>query len=95
MAYFTVTQIIDGDTFDVSPNWKWNGKTGSRVRPAGYDTPEVGTPLSAVATSRLRQLIGGKAVELRNAHTIDRGRIVCDVFLNGRNLAAFFPTYRT
>jgi len=30
MSNFTVTRIIDGDTFDVTPQWKWNGQTGSR-----------------------------------------------------------------
>lgn len=94
MAHFTVTQIIDGDTFDVAPTWEWNGSVGTRVRPAGYNTPEIGAPFSALATFRLRQLIGGKIVELRNGHTIDRGRLVCEVLINGRNLAAYFPTYR-
>ena len=91
MAHFTVTQIIDGDTFDVSPRWVWNGQTGTRVRPTGYDTPEIRAPFSALATSRLRQLIGGKTVELRNGHTIDRGRLVCEVIVNGRYLASYFP----
>jgi len=95
MAYFSVTQIIDGDTFDVSPSWVWKGQTGTRVRPAGYDTPEIGAPFSALATARLRQLIGGKTVELRNGHTIDRGRLVCEVIVNGRNLSTYFPLYRT
>lgn len=95
MAYFTVTSIIDGDTFDVSPAWAWNGQKGTRVRPTGYDTPEIGAPFSAVATTRLRQLIGGKTIELRNARTIDRGRLVCDVSVNGRDLSTYFPLYRT
>jgi hypothetical protein len=25
MTEFSVVKIIDGDTFDVSPGWKWNG----------------------------------------------------------------------
>jgi endonuclease YncB( thermonuclease family) len=95
MAYFTVTQIVDGDTFDVFPGWVWNGHQGTRVRPAGYDTPEIGAPFSALATTRLRQLIGGKTVELGKGHTIDRGRLVCEVFIGGRNLASYFPLYRT
>ena len=94
MANFTVTHIVDGDTFDVSPNWQWNGRSGSRVRPAGYDAPEIGVPFSAVATDRLRRLIGGKTVELRNGHTIDRERLVCEVYVGGRNLASYFPAYR-
>ena len=94
MAYFTVTQIVDGDTFDVSPSWVWRGQTGSRVRPAGYDAPEIGTPFSALATTRLRRLIAGKTVELRDAHTFDRGRLVCEVYVDGKNLAVHFPAYK-
>jgi len=41
MSAFTVSAIIDGDTFEVSPQWKWNGETGTRVRPTGYDAPEL------------------------------------------------------
>lgn len=41
MPTFRVTSIIDGDTFEVSPEWKWNDETGTRVRPAGYDVPEI------------------------------------------------------
>jgi len=41
MPTFTVTSIIGGDTFEVSPQWKWSGETGTRVRPAGYDAPEL------------------------------------------------------
>jgi endonuclease YncB( thermonuclease family) len=41
MAEFTVVSVIDGDTFDVSPSWQWNGQSGSRVRPTGYDAPEL------------------------------------------------------
>lgn len=95
MPNFTVTQIIDGDTFAVSPSWNWNNQTGDRVRPAGYDAPEVGTISAAAATERLRQLILNKVVELRDAHTIDRGRIVCEVYYLGRNLRDYFPSYRT
>jgi hypothetical protein len=32
MPTFTVTSIIDGDTFEVNPLWKWNGETGTRGR---------------------------------------------------------------
>jgi endonuclease YncB( thermonuclease family) len=92
MPNFTITQFIDGDTFVVSRSRNWNNQTGDRVRPAGYDAPEVRTFEAASATDRLRQLIFNKQVELRDAHTIDRGRIVCEV---ARNLRDYFPTYRT
>jgi len=41
MSVFTVTAIIDGDTFEVTPRWKWNEDTGTRVRPTGYDATEL------------------------------------------------------
>lgn len=93
MPCFTVTQIIDGDTFTVSPSWTWNGTSGNRVRPAGYDAPEIGAPAAAAATTRLLTLALNRQVELGAAYRVDRGRIVCEVFLQGRNLKEFFPRY--
>ena len=40
----TVTHIVDGDTFRVSPGWKWNGFKGDTIRPTGYDTPSAESP---------------------------------------------------
>jgi endonuclease YncB( thermonuclease family) len=90
MHTFQVTRIIDGDTFEVNPNWNWNGESGNRVRPTGYDAAETGTYGAAAATSRLSNLILGRSVQLGNAYRVDRGRLVCDVFFNGRNLADYF-----
>lgn len=39
---FTVIKVIDGDSFEVSPNWKWNDQTGGVIRAYGYNTPEEG-----------------------------------------------------
>ncbi len=94
MSNFTVTKIIDGDTFDVTPTWKWNGQIGSRVRPTGYNTPEMGTNGGQAAKDKLSKLIFGKQVELGNAYKIDRGRLVCDVYYQGKNLADYFPQYQ-
>lgn len=33
MAEFTVSEIIDGNTFEVKNGWKWEDKTGDTVRP--------------------------------------------------------------
>lgn len=91
-----VTRIIDGDTFRVSPGWQWRGHTGNLVRPTGYDAPERDEdPVGwATAKRKLAQLILGKDVDLGNSYKVDRGRLVCDVFYNGRNLASYFPEYR-
>ncbi len=94
MAQFTVSSIIDGDTFEVSGGWKWNGETGTRVRPTGYDAPELHAHGGQTAKEELRRLILGKQVDLRMAHRVDRGRLVCDVYFQGRNLADYFPGYQ-
>ncbi len=94
MSVFTVTAIIDGDTFEVTPRWKWNGDTGTRVRPTGYDATELHAYGGQAAKNKLSNLILGEEVDLRTAHKIDRGRLVCDVYYQGRNLADYFPEYQ-
>ena len=94
MSAFTVTSIIDGDTFEVSPQWKWNGTTGMRVRPVGYDAPELLAYGGQAAKTKLSRLMNGEQVELRTAYKVDRGRLVCDVYFRNRNLADNFPEYQ-
>lgn len=94
MATFTVTHVIDGDTFEVFPAWRWNGRTGTRVRPTGYDAPELHEPGGQAAKQKLSNLILNKQVELGNAYRVDHDRLVCDVYFQGRNLADYFPGYR-
>jgi len=94
MPLFTVTSIIDGDTFEVTPSWKWSGETGTRVRPASYNAPELYTYGGQAAKDKLSRLIYGGHVELRTAHKIDRGRLVCDVYFRNTNLADYFPEWQ-
>ena len=82
----TVTNIVDGDTFDVDPGWSYGDQNGSRVRIAGIDTPEVGKPGYAQAKKKLSDLLLNEVVDLRNPQNISYGRLVCDVYLNGRNI---------
>ena len=95
METFTVTEIIDGDTFVVRNGWEWNGKSGDRVRPTGYNAPEIPSSSGYTAKQKLSRLILNQQVQLGPVATIDRGRLVCDVFFNGRNLADYFPAYST
>jgi len=94
MAKFKVIEVIDGDTFDVSPNWRWNGEEGCRVRPTGYDAPELNAYGGQAAKQKLERLILLENVDLQTAYRIDRGRLVCDVFFNSKNLADFYPEYQ-
>jgi endonuclease YncB( thermonuclease family) len=94
MAEFKVTAIVDGDTFDVNPGWRWNGQSGTRIRPAGYDAPEMSTLAGQPAKNKLTSLLQDQMVGLGDAYRVDRGRLVCEVYLNGKNLTAYFPQFR-
>ena len=91
----TVVEIIDGDTFRVSPEWNLGNATGDRVRPTGYNTPEKGEAGYQEAKDRLGNLILDKVVTLSNPIKITRGRLLCDVFIDGKYLADFFPDFLT
>ena len=91
---FKVTNVIDGDTFEVLSPWKWRDQSGIRVRPTGYNTPEGGQVGYQESKNKLRRLILEKEVELRNFVDIDYDRLVCDVYFNGKNLADYFPEYK-
>lgn len=91
---FKVIEIIDGDTFKVSPNWKWNNETGDTIRPNGYNTPEKGEAGFEQAKQKLSRLINGKEVELKNAITLTYGRLLCDVYIDGKNLKDYFQEYQ-
>src|SRR4030042_3118024 len=91
---FKVTKVIDGDTFEVSPNWQWNDKTGSVLRANGYNTPEEGKQGYQDSKDKLSDLILNKEVELVKAIKISYGRLLCDVKYNGKNLADYFPEYQ-
>lgn len=95
MSEFTVSEVIDGDTFKVSGGWQWNEKRGDTVRPTGYDTPEERAVGYEGAKNKLENLILYEKVEIKNAQTIDVwGRLIADVFYQGRNLADYFPNYK-
>ena len=94
MPAFTVTSIIDGDTFEVSPQWKWNSATGTRVRPAGYNAPEIHAYGGQAAKDKLSRLIYGQQVDLRTAYRVDRGRLVCEVYFKNRNLKDYFSSWQ-
>lgn len=94
MATFNVLSVVDGDTFDVSPGWKWKDQTGTRVRPAGYDAPELHEYGGQAAKEKLSRLIHGKQVDLGTAYKVDRGRLVCEVYFMGRSLKEYFSQYK-
>lgn len=89
----TITNIIDGDTFDISPGWSWQNQTGTRVRPTGYDAPEMKTLAGILAKTEVGKMLSGQQVELRTAYKVDRGRLVCDVYFRGVELSSYFKKW--
>jgi len=90
---FKVVEIIAGDTFIVSPGWKWNNEIGARIRPDGYNTPEKGDPKFQETKEKLEQLLLNKEIELKKPVMLSYGRLLCDVYLNDKNLKTYFPEY--
>lgn len=81
MSTFRVYHIVDGDTFDVSPNWQTRGRTGNRVRIANYDAPEKDGLGYLWAKQKLSNLLLNRRVYLSEKAIDQYGRLVADVVL--------------
>jgi endonuclease YncB( thermonuclease family) len=91
---FTVIRVISGDTFEVSPNWNWNGQTGRTVKTNGYDTPKEGEPGFETAKEKLEKLLLNEQVELTELLKLPSGRLLADVKYNNLNLTDYFFEYK-
>lgn len=88
-----VCRIIDGDTFEVSEPWVWRSRTGTKIRPKGYDTPEVDEPGYEEAKRRLNDLILNEIVEITPLR-FSFNRLLAIVTYKGKDLADYFPEYK-
>jgi len=72
-----VTSVIDGDTVELAD--------GRRVRYLGIDTPEPGEYYATEATSKNRELVGDKIVELQSGKRDEDeyGRLLRYVYVDG------------
>ena len=84
---FRCHTVIDGDTFDVTPNWSSHGRIGSRVRVANVNAPELGAPGGYEAKRKLEQHVLNKDVILYG-QSISYGRLVAQVVVDGLDLGA-------
>ncbi len=89
MALFNVTEVVDGDTFVVSPGWQVNTKKGDRVRIADFNAPELRQHGGDVAHKKLQNLILRQDVELYTRAIDTYGRLVAVVHLNGQNITQY------
>ncbi|HEX8331130.1 MAG TPA: hypothetical protein VF622_00840 [Segetibacter sp.] len=105
MTTFQVNKIIDGDTIEISPQWIWNPKNGkplkgNTIRIFGYALPQEGTYGFNFAREKLKKLLLGKLITIKNPVVLPKGensnaQIAARVFLNDVDIANYFPEYRT
>lgn len=86
---FIVTKIFDGDTFEINPKWNWNDDTGKVIGLKGYNSPVLGQSGYKEAKERLEQLILNKQVDLRNPVNLSTGRLLCNVYIDGKPLEEY------
>ena len=91
MQLYLVTNVIDGDTFEVSPDIPRNGVLQTSMQPletpnmfkkvrlANINTPESGTHQGEQATLYLKGLLEGKRVTLKPTD-ISYDRVVSEVW---------------
>ena len=77
MEQVLVVRVIDGDTIEL--------QDGRRVRYLGIDTPELGEDYATEATTRNKELVEGKEVELQRGKRDkdEYGRLLRYVYVNG------------
>ena len=88
-----VTQVVDGDTFYMRVEWVGKGNShrynsSERIREAGVNAPELGSPLGEAAKQRLQNRIGGRYVRCTVQARDTYGRPVCQVQVVQRRMTA-------
>lgn len=75
-----VTNVVDGDTVDLSIDLGFNIWHNIRVRLIGIDTPEKWHPYGKVVTKFLKQHIEGKKVKINVTKKDKYGRYLVSIF---------------
>lgn len=81
-----MTKVVTADTFEVFPPWRWEGQSGIKVRVAGIEAPREGEVGYEKAKAWLKSAIEGKQAELKNIKEVDFDRLVCDVYVDNKNI---------
>ena len=93
MESFTVEAVVDGNTLIISPSWKLDNETGDTIRATGYNPPKSGSE-GMKAEQKLSIMVQNKQIELAEPKGVERGKLICDVYFNGINIADHFPEYK-
>ena len=79
-----VVEVINGDTFKVTPVWRSDGQTeGDTVKFMRKGSADAGTD---EAKTSLEGIILGKEVELTNPKDATEEHLVCNVMINGKDI---------
>ncbi len=82
-----VTKVVTADTFEVFPPWRWEGQSGIKVRVAGIEAPREGEVGYEKAKVQLKSAVEGKQAELKDIKEVDFDRLVCDVYVDNKNIS--------
>ena len=87
---YKVIEIINENTFKISPNWEHKGKSGNIVIACIYKRSEKVDPERNEGKEIITRLRLEKEVEITNYLWVSPNEeLLCDVFYEGRNIANY------
>jgi hypothetical protein len=87
MSKVAITGVIDGETLVCTPSWEFGDESGNRIRPVGYEAPDVDDARAALIAALLTARVEGKTVDLVDPVKVDGGWLLCTVLVDGIDLA--------
>lgn len=81
---FNVVQVIDPTTIEILEKWIWNNLSGDRIIVSNI---QVDQKKIAESTDKLKEVLNNKKIELINPQRVTSGALVCEVLVDGTNLA--------
>lgn len=96
-----ITNIVDGDTYDVDIDLGFYIHIHERIRVLDLDTPErkgVEKELGLICTNYAKEHFLGKKImlcskeEIKEPETDSFGRWLCQIYLGGRSIANLFTS---
>ncbi len=70
MTIYCVERVLNGHSFEISPEWVWGGQHGNFFRISIFVAPEKWTRAGKIATAKLKEEIEHKNIII-NEHAID------------------------